>query len=168
MQRLKMIVLIGVSLILLVSCGDPAEQFEIIKGYVPQAIEVFEQSKEQLDILRNGEFSENAATVRLGEEGLYIFFSGHSGTIEYEDWDTIEWLSEKEKNAILFLMCSEELQLNFTWIAISTDFVFAEFFTYRRARLAIHHGEGGLVAHQSYTVDLGDGYTLWAYIMAGG
>jgi len=82
--------------------------------------EVFEQSKEYLDLLLSSEeLGKRRTTINAD---LYITLSLNEAPwrvrIAYEDWDSIEWITEEEKYAIRFLITSEILVHQFTFLDI--------------------------------------------------
>ena len=79
------------------------------------APEIFEQSREHLEVLRTGGFGERNVWADIHPHGLGISFgfSERGGRIAYEGWHTIEWLSDEEKYALVFLLTSEEMSINF-------------------------------------------------------
>jgi len=144
--------------------------------HVPEMAEVFEQSREYLDVLRSGEFV-NRGRAEINSDLFISYRDGRLGA-PYEEWDTIGWLTYEEREAILFLMRSEEPGLNFLRIASDREdgTLIAEL--YRQppegARVAdimdIWYGEGHRSRgsfygelHDSRPVNLGDGYTLWMH-----
>jgi len=135
---------------------------------IPEIIEIFEQSREYLEILRNGQFANLGGAAGVSDI-LYIHYLDHGG-IPYEEWDAIEWLSDEERGAILFLLGSDELSRNFIGIGSPTGDGIIVAGLYRRGsgprndNIQIRHGgapDGRL--HDSYTVVLDSGYVLWLY-----
>jgi len=172
--------------LLLTSCAnDSANTMRRMMRMVPEAVEVFEQSKEHLDVLRNGGFGERELWTRVSQDNISIVFgtSEGGGSIAYEDWHTLEWLSDEEREALVFLLSSAELSSNFEIITSRRVDVnrrgervmglVAAFYTSgggtRQNAVEIMHGEGVLPINwfgpprDSYSRYLGDGYTLWVY-----
>ena len=146
---------------------------------VPEAIEVFEQSREHLETLRTGGFGERELWARIFSDGLGIAF-GHSeggGRIDYEEWHTLEWLAEEEGEALVYLLTSEELSRNFIRVASPVEPGVISATVYEtgggavRDVIEIRHGGGeafefyNAVSRDSYIRDLGDGWMLWIYIL---
>ena len=171
MKRLKF-VLIALLLMLLSSCGilidDSPIRMSQMRQDIPEMIEIFEQSKEYLEILRNGQLA-NLGRSASANSGLFISYGG--GGVPYERWDSIEWLSYEEREAILFLLRSEELSRNFTGVGSPTGNGVLVAGLYRGGsgsrteHIEIRYGGEPDMAfmRDSHTVDLGDGYTLWVY-----
>ena len=161
--------------LLISSCSDSsAASMRRMMRDVPEVIEVFEQSREQLEILRTGGFGEREVRVNYFiAEGLSMFERGR--WVFLEDWHTIEWLSEQEKEAIVFLLTDEELSNNFSYIdnlmverdggSVRTMIATPQLGGHIRGeRIAIWYGEAELKFMQdSYSRDLGGGWTLWVY-----
>jgi len=175
MKTLK-VILIVLILILLGSCVENSSaRIRYMQRDIPEIIEVFEQSREYLEILRNGQFANLGGSAGVNS-GLVISYL-ESGGIPYERWDTIEWLSAEERGAILFLLRSEELSRNFTGIGTPTSDGVIVSTLYRSggaggtAMTAIEILSPGIEPRErdffdltdSYIIDLGDGYSLWAY-----
>jgi len=147
-----------------------------MKQDIPEMIEIFEQSKEYLDILRNGNFVSFDRRVEANY-GLIIEYG--RGGVPYDEWDTIEWLSAEERDAILFLFTSDELNRNFMWIVSDMEEPTLRATLYMRGsgnrtdNIEIWHGEGTYLnsrrvgMQDSYSRDLGDRYTLWVYTERG-
>jgi len=132
-----------------------------VREKTPQAVKVFEMSREKLNLLRHGDFMANNGSVwNDSSHGIYIA-SKVSEDIFHEDWDTIDWLSADEINSIIYLMTSDELTYNF--ISISS------FESHITARLIDADSRYGLAILSEfnalplglYLEDLEDGYTLW-------
>ena len=165
---------VAISLMFLTSCLDdsPARMREM-RAMIPEMIEIFEQSKEYLDVLRDGNFAYSGRGVG-SNNGLIISYG--TGGIPYEEWDTIEWLSDKERDALLFLYRSEELGRNFLQIGSPAREISIGAMIYRVGdgprtnNIAIWHSGRPRSAfiEDYYTVDLGDGYVLWIYTLRGG
>jgi len=151
-----------------------ARSMREMKERIPEMIEVFERSREHLDVLRDGGFV-NFGRAEISGMMFISYDNGRRG-FAYEEWDRIEWLTDEEKEAIRFLFTSEELSHNFTWVCS-----YAENGTMRAEHqqtggrfsdnIEIWYGESRWFDAQratmrdSYTVDLGDGYTLWIYTL---
>ena len=173
------IILTALLLISLTACSfcDSPRSMREMRQLVPEMIEIFEQSREHLDVLRNGEFV-NLGRAEISGDLFISYRNGRRGA-PYEGWDTIEWLTDKEREAILFLMRSEELSHNFELIFSCAGGATLGAELYRNPPecirvfdvIDIWYGEGenlrlrshGVLFHGSYSVDLGSGYTLWAY-----
>jgi len=145
-----------------------------MRGYSPQAIETFELSREKLELLTNGEFAKNNASVLYTTIGLSLAFEGSSPSwyTAYDQWDTIEWLSDAERDAILFLTSSEELPRNF----VEIDTTHATLYKWGSGPstdiLAIYYPgvnirESSLLWQDSFSVNLGGGYILRGYQIRG-
>ena len=150
-----------------------------LRRYVPEVIEVFEQSREQLEILRTGGFGERVVEVHYFADGLSMDEGGRWVNLQY--WHTLEWLSEEEIDALVFLMTSEELSMNFIHIGNGMRQVrggervqIMEATLYwilgpRGLYMEIWHGEYSpydlwmVRVESSYSVYLGYGYTLWLF-----
>ena len=177
MKNLKLIAVI-LLVLLLTSCfnDSPAAMREMMRQ-VPEAIEVFEQSREHLEILRTGGFVERELSAHVFHDGLGIAFgtSEGGGGVMYEEWYTLEWLSDEERNAIVFLLTSEELSMNFVMIESTIDAgnivaaLYSQFGGHRGNFIEIWHGEHEELIRRinpmrdSYSRYLGDGWTLWVY-----
>ena len=139
-----------------------------IYAKIPQAIEIFQQSREQLDVLANGDFSVNSGRVyRHQEYGWVLFANWRSFYTPFEDWDTIEWLSDEEREALIYLLSGEELEYNFRSIsAIGAEpSIQAPLFRQEDAALSISYGRS--VFGGGHPIDLGEGYTLWFFSSRG-
>jgi len=146
-----------------------------MKELIPEMIEVFEQSREHLDTLRDGQFA-NLGREIIASDAVALD-DGRGGML-YEEWDTFEWLSDEERNSLSFLFSSEELSRNFTWIVSGTEdrtltaVLFEQGGGSRFERIEVWHGEEGWLfrmsdMHDLYSLDLGGGYTLWVYTVRG-
>jgi len=136
-----------------------------MRELIPEMIEIFELSREHLDILRDGQFTNLDRDVWV--------------SIAFEEWDVFEWFTDEERNALAFLFTSEELSRNFIWIyswretPTLTAVLFEQGGGGRFDRIEIWHGESEYfdlrihIMHSSYSVYLGDGYTLWVYTVRG-
>jgi len=178
--RLILIILLVSSL---TSCGiffpaldSSARSMREMKERIPEIIEIFELSKGHLDVLRDSEFV-NVGRAEISGRMSISYDNGRRG-FAYEEWDRIEWITDEEKDSIVFLFTSEDLSHNFTWICS-----YAENGTMRAElqqtggrfsdNIEIWYGESRWFDAQratmrdSYTVDLGDGYTLWIYTIRG-
>ena len=187
MRSLKIIVLTLLA-ILLTSCfSDPVPSarptsVRELRRYIPEVIEVFEQSREQLEILRTGGFGERVVEVHYFVDGLSMDEGGR--WVNLQEWHTLEWLSEEEIDALVFLFTSEELSMNFisiesrmveTSIGEQVQRMVATLYWILGPRgvfMEIWHGNVTPYCLQfilitevtsSYSVYLGDGYTLWLY-----
>ena len=179
MKRLKLIIVcFKVFLLVLLSSCVPASApaMRSMMRDVPEAVEVFEQSKERLEILRLGGFGERRLWAN---SSLFITFDTGERSVAYEEWHTLEWLTEAEVEALVFLLTSDELSANFVRIGtrkieIERDVwvtgMVAIFYEAAGGGIAnvieIWHGEdyfSPIIMRDSYSRDLGDGYTLWVY-----
>jgi len=135
---------------------------------IPEKVEVFEQSKEYLDMLRNGRFANLGGFAGVSDI-LFIHYL-ESGGIPYEEWDTIDWLSDEERDAILFLLRDVGLSRNFTQVnsGMKDGSIVAVIYQrgsgrYSDNAVIFHSDEPDGRLHDSYTVALDDGYMLWIY-----
>jgi len=142
-----------------------------MRRMIPQAIRVFEQSRESLELLRDGGLAANNgwADNHPNAVGIGITYSlGEDWKgIDYIDWHTIEWLSDEERDAIVFLLTSDELERNFVVVSSMSATL------YRRGMglntdvmvLLYPGAEPREVPfmQDSYIKDLGNGYRLWFY-----
>ena len=133
-----------------------------MQARIPQAIEIFEQSREQFDILVNSEFAYNRVQRISRQEDVWVV----NYRFRTVPLDEVVWLSEEEREAIIFLKSSEELEYNFRLSTSSFDapriVVLAELlFERSEVILSIHYGMPDRSLTGNDFVDLGDGYTLW-------
>jgi len=153
--------------------------------WIPQITTFFEQHREDFDTLRTGEFSANHAVVfrvGLGDDARLRLTYGEEGRIEVEqdDWHTIEWLPDEEKDAIFSVM---DTMLGADWSRFSSIgaeraalrstggggysegiFIFYPGVEPRR------FGDGWVppnVEDRTYTVALGHGYHLLMHVSRG-
>ena len=124
MKALKVFLIILI-LISLTSCGfffsafDSSEQsMREMKELIPEMVEIFEQSQDRLETLRNGNFA-NLGTGVGSTSILYISYGVHGG-IPYEEWSQVEWLTDEEREDLLFLFTGKELSRNFTQVNSGT------------------------------------------------
>ena len=83
---------------------------------IPQIERDFEQSRERLDILRNGEFAAQGAST----SGVWLRY-GERIEVHFEDWHTIQWMTPEELDALLFLsFLSEREELEHPFVSIGT------------------------------------------------
>jgi len=169
----------------------PRRSVAAMQANIPQARVIFEQSIEQLDILVSGEFMVNEGrawdNVRLHadwfmagwssgwNDALLLSYNIGDNTrraFVYYYWYTIEWLSDEERDAILFLLADHELEDNYISIGVSSGVLWARLYQQRPAVLIIAYGElwpwpeeNGMFLERSES--LGDGYTLWVYASMG-
>ena len=180
MRKFKLIVVCAMAFLFLSSCGPrPLSPMENMMLQVPEAIEMFEQSREYLEVLRTSGFAERELSAHVFHDGLGIAFgtTAGGGGVHYDEWYTLEWLSEQERNALVFLLTSEELSWNFVWIESTreTGSIVATLY-YRAAPrrgdfIEIWHGEADNLGfgtrigpmRESYSRGLGDGWVLWVY-----
>ena len=178
MKKIKLIIVCLIAIWLLYEflfAPRPLSPMESMMQQVPEIIEVFEQSKEHLNVLRDGKFG--SRNVRANDA---LFINDGRGGVPYERWHTIGWLSEEEKEALVFLLTSEELSWNFVYIGsgmveIRRDervrVITATLYTQmgpQSDNIEIWHGDasptdGPVRIPSSYSRDLGDGWTLWVY-----
>ena len=133
-----------------------------MQARIPQAIEIFQQSREQLDIFMNSRFVYNVG--RVYNRGGIWFVEYRFRIATLEEGQTIG-IWEHELEAMIYLLTGEELEYNFTRLQVfrATPPVSAraELFSEGDALLEITYGiSGGLGVNYGY-VDLGDGYILW-------
>jgi len=105
-----------------------------VKAMLPQVREDFLLVQERFDVLMDGEFASQAASARnpMGHpppnprnpRDIYRWIITLRGdwhnAVRYEDWYTIDWISDEELEAIIFLASSREIEHNFTSISTST------------------------------------------------
>ena len=150
-----------------------------MRWHIPRAVEVFEQSKDEFELIRNSGFATNNGWAinhpNSVEIAIRYGYGEESRGVNYSNWHTIEWLTEEEKNAIVSILTNEEWQLNvfnvssegarlydrwpFSWGMFDED-----------AMLILFPGaEAWEVPFMtdSHMVDLGDGYRLWLYTARG-
>jgi len=152
--------------------------FMALRGLIPTITEDFEQSRERFEILRSGQF----AAIGAFTDGLRLSYGSEWDVrwfVDYGEWHTIEWLSDKERDAIIFLTGSEELELNFMSIgsggaslhhscntrgtASSIQLLFPGTSTY----ISRHDADPWIRSYRSHIEDLGDGYRIWVYTTYG-
>ena len=175
MKNLKLIAVILLALFLTSCFNDSPARMRGMMRQVPEAIEMFEQSREHLEVLRTGGFAERELWVF---ENLVIHFgtTEGGGGVRYENWYTLEWLSEEERDALVFLLTSEELSRNFVVIESTREAgsIVAALHWQRAGHvrgefIEIWHGEHEVLRRRinpmrdSYSRDLGDGWVLWVY-----
>ena len=115
------LILVFLAVLLLIFGGNAirvsilrANDMRNMQARIPQTIEIFEQSREQFDTIANSEFVVNRAEVRRQEDVWVIWYRFR--TVPLESEVTIEWLSNEEREALIYLVSSEELEYNFTRI----------------------------------------------------
>ncbi|MCL2286645.1 MAG: hypothetical protein FWC32_09835 [Firmicutes bacterium] len=102
-----------------------------LRGMLPQVRQDFAYSRQKLDLLADGAFAGRQATVSsfstpnpddtncLG----HLMISFHAPTYErlfnrrgvsFSEWYTIDWLTDNEKDAIIFLFSSQQIVHHFT------------------------------------------------------
>ena len=185
MKRFKSVMVCLIIFLLLSSCyDDSSAAMERMKQQIPEVTEIFVQSREHLEVLRVGEFGARMASadslggrLTIGYEVGMIRVDGNWQQdlrfVRYEDWHTIEWLSEEEREALVFLLSSEELSRNFLRISggLRTGCI--------RARVHDPEAEAGSFMEiwhdtspnplwarsirDSYSVSFELGYRLWIY-----
>ena len=140
-----------------------ANDMRNMQARIPQAIEIFEQSREQFDTLVNSELVARGVVVARAHVASWQA-SWRGGSVLLEDLDRIEWVSDEERDAIIFLVSSDELEYNFGAISSrgSRDSVIdvrAQLFQQGDAILLIRYR----VPYRTEInyIDLGDGYILW-------
>jgi len=147
-----------------------------LQDHIP-AREIFDQSKEYLNLLLSSE--------ELGQRRTHINTDlcirlnlnepPWMTRIAYEDWDSIEWLTEEEKEAIRFLVTSEALARNFTSLDIwgrwdgRTELVARLYSLCHDSALGLRlleiaYNNTTLQERTLYTEYLGDGYYLRIWI----
>ena len=137
---------------------------------IPQAIEIFEQRREQLDLLANGEFAANSGHVFRHQEYEWLFrftaFNNRTTSIPFEDWDTIVWLPDEEREAIIDILMDEELEYDFRSISAfgPAPNISARLLGQGGAFISIVYGHTIRTTTHSHTINLGDGYVLWVSI----
>jgi hypothetical protein len=143
-----------------------------LKALLPQLREDFAAIQPRLDTLRNGGFAQHFANAgnpyeRASETHEWVIHYDISQpeerenmvTVFYEDWHTLEWLSQDEKDAILFL------GHYFDSIAADrTQDIFAyDNLNLRDATLMIFYSQdyrGFGYSRVIHNEDMGSGYTL--------
>ena len=148
----------------------PRNSMRAMQRLIPQAVEVFEQSRASLRILRDGEFvANNALTFRLPDR--LIIFCRDRGGVFYPDWywHAIEWLSNEEREAIIFLLASDALEHNFIEVGPTRATLYTTSTQVGAAMTILYPGVDPLTSSEfplmedTYIVDLEDGYRLWLY-----
>ena len=131
---------------------------------IPQAIEIFEQSREQFDLLVNSELAVNAgasgAEVRRQVNRWVVRYRFRSAPLERGY--TIGLCNDSIKS-LTYLVSSEELEYNFRLITARSSpavNIRAELFRRGGARMVISYGQPIQGSHVHSFIDLGDGYTL--------
>ena len=176
MVRLK--ITIGILSILLIALvvmfvgTFPRSSMRAMQRFIPQAVEIFEQSRESLETLRSGEFAANNAVAFYHPSGL-IISCDYMGGVFYPDWYTIEWLSSEERDAIVFLLSSDELARNFVRVESSQAALNRVSGPVGDAMVILYPGVRPRSSWEfpfmedTYVIDLEDGYRLWLYTWQG-
>ena len=149
---------------------EPRRAMARLQRMIPRAIEIFEQSRERLDVLVYGEFARGGHWFSRGrldycEEGRPTFMEPWEGGLGRPPLERLEALPDEERDAVLFLMTSEEPGgSGFRSIASPSGGVFfraTPYIAFGNDRISITYGE--ILRPRTwgaYTVDLGYGYTL--------
>ena len=154
----------GIFLLLLYSVIDvteltPRRNVRDLQAYIPQAKEMFEQSREHLDVLVNGEFLNKDRWATAGA---------------LRGGDDLYWLEElpaQEVDALIFLLTGDKLERNFGIIRSDLGGLGALIIHRGTASMEITHGGssfGVFASHYGsrHRESLGGGYELWVYARA--
>ena len=144
-----------------------------LRAQIPQAIEIFEQSREHFDVLVNGEFMGSGVAAVSSREimeecwvlsivGTVIPENLDMTTRDYWPW-RLERLPDEEMVVLLFLLHSHELEDNFRVIRPRSTEMWFELYSHRYTRLTISYGEPDWTHRRNISLsqELGDGYILW-------
>jgi len=170
-----------------------------LRATLPQIREDFTMAQSRFDTLR-GEFARHSASIWVPSEYILMYgwrisynaspyrTSEDRVSVYFSDWHEIEWLSQEAKDAIIFLVSSQDIGFNFN--SIFTEWttnddmhhIYATInYELRDAELMIFYSPhrrlqtGRFVHHE----DIGEGYMLtiehftlgrvmvWVYIIIG-